>query len=241
MSELKVNKISPRSGTGVQLGDSGDTFTIPAGATITNSGTANGFGVAIANDGDNRVVTATGAGGLNGESDLIYNGTNLGVGTTSPQRKLHVETSSSDTSQIYTKTSTSSAGSGVILYNDAGQASAIQFNGSANSGLGGTNSMNIGTITNNEIMFFQNNGNRMKINGDGLIPAASNTYDLGSSSAVWRNIYTSDFHMSNEGLDKGNDIDGTKGSWTFQEGEENLYLINNKNGKKYKFNLTEIE
>ena len=47
--------------------------------------------------------------------------------------------------------------------------------------------------------------------------------------------------MSNEGLDKGNDIDGTKGSWTFQEGEENLYLINNKNGKKYKFNLTEIE
>ena len=43
-SELKVNKISPESGTGVQLGDSGDTFTIPAGATITNSGTATGFG-----------------------------------------------------------------------------------------------------------------------------------------------------------------------------------------------------
>ena len=44
MSEVKVNKISPRSGTGVQLGDSGDTITIPAGATITNSGTASGFG-----------------------------------------------------------------------------------------------------------------------------------------------------------------------------------------------------
>jgi hypothetical protein len=44
MSEVKVNKISPRSGTGVQLGDSGDTFTIPAGATITNSGTAVNFG-----------------------------------------------------------------------------------------------------------------------------------------------------------------------------------------------------
>ena len=44
MSEVKVNKISPRSGTGVQLGDSGDTFTIPAGASITNSGTASGFG-----------------------------------------------------------------------------------------------------------------------------------------------------------------------------------------------------
>ena len=45
MSEVKVNKISPRTNCGtVQLGDSGDTITIPAGATITNSGTANGFG-----------------------------------------------------------------------------------------------------------------------------------------------------------------------------------------------------
>jgi hypothetical protein len=43
MSELKVNKISPRSGTDITLGDSGDTFTIPSGATITNSGTATGF------------------------------------------------------------------------------------------------------------------------------------------------------------------------------------------------------
>ena len=45
MSEVKVNKISPRTACGtVTLGDSGDTFTIPAGATITNSGTAAGFG-----------------------------------------------------------------------------------------------------------------------------------------------------------------------------------------------------
>jgi hypothetical protein len=45
MSEIKVNKISPRTACGtVTLGDSGDTFTIPSGATITNSGTAAGFG-----------------------------------------------------------------------------------------------------------------------------------------------------------------------------------------------------
>ncbi len=44
MSEVKVNKISPRSGTGVTLGDSGDTFTIPSGATINNQGTAVNFG-----------------------------------------------------------------------------------------------------------------------------------------------------------------------------------------------------
>jgi len=44
MSEIQVNKLSPQSGTTVTLGDSGDTFTIPSGATITNSGTATGFG-----------------------------------------------------------------------------------------------------------------------------------------------------------------------------------------------------
>jgi hypothetical protein len=52
MSEIKVNKISPRSGTDVTLGDSSDTFTVPSGATLTiacgatisNAGTASGFG-----------------------------------------------------------------------------------------------------------------------------------------------------------------------------------------------------
>ena len=45
MSEIKVNKISPRTNCGTTtLGDSGDTFTIPAGVTISNSGTASGFG-----------------------------------------------------------------------------------------------------------------------------------------------------------------------------------------------------
>ena len=43
MSEIKVNKISPRSGTTLTLGDSGDDFIIPAGATLTNNGTASGF------------------------------------------------------------------------------------------------------------------------------------------------------------------------------------------------------
>jgi len=45
MSEVKVNKISPRTNCGTTtLGDSGDTFTIPAGVTITNNGTQTGFG-----------------------------------------------------------------------------------------------------------------------------------------------------------------------------------------------------
>jgi len=34
MSEIKVNKISPRSGTNITLGDSGDNFIILSGATM---------------------------------------------------------------------------------------------------------------------------------------------------------------------------------------------------------------
>lgn len=44
MSEVKTDKLSPRTGSGtVTLGTSGDTFSIPSGVTISNSGTASGF------------------------------------------------------------------------------------------------------------------------------------------------------------------------------------------------------
>ena len=44
MSKIEVDAIEPQSGTSLTLGASGDTITIPSGATITNSGTATGFG-----------------------------------------------------------------------------------------------------------------------------------------------------------------------------------------------------
>jgi len=69
-------------------------------------------------------------------------------------------------------------------------------------------------------------------------PAANNTYDLGTSALRWRNVYTNDLNLSNEG--GTNDVDGTWGSWTIQEGEDDLFLLNRRNGKKYKFNLTEV-
>jgi len=39
MSLLNVNKVAPQSGTDFTLGDSGDTFTVPSGATLTVAGT----------------------------------------------------------------------------------------------------------------------------------------------------------------------------------------------------------
>jgi len=71
-----------------------------------------------------------------------------------------------------------------------------------------------------------------------IFPRANNTYDLGTSGNRWRNIYTNDLNLSNEG--GANDVDGTWGSYTIQEGAEDLFLVNKRSGKKYKFNLTEV-
>jgi len=73
-----------------------------------------------------------------------------------------------------------------------------------------------------------------------VMPAADATYNLGSSSIRWDNLYTTDLHLSNMGKDRGNDVDGTQGDWTIQEGDENLYLISNTTGKRYKIMLQEI-
>ena len=43
MSKIEVDAIEPQSGTALTIGASGDTITIPSGATLTNAGTATGF------------------------------------------------------------------------------------------------------------------------------------------------------------------------------------------------------
>ena len=73
-----------------------------------------------------------------------------------------------------------------------------------------------------------------------IVPGATNSHDLGTSSLQWQNIYTQDFHLNNTLKDEGNSIDGTKGNWTIQEGAEDLFIVNNETGKKYKFDLTEV-
>ena len=98
-----------------------------------------------------------------------------------------------------------------------------------------------------------------------LIPDTNITWDLGTPEYKWRHLYldsgtiylgdatikseentilvqnlkTQDLTLSNE-QSTGNSVDGSTGNWTIQEGENDLFLINNKNGKRYKFVLSEI-
>ena len=64
------------------------------------------------------------------------------------------------------------------------------------------------------------------------------TRDLGASGNRWENLYINDLQMSNKG--KQNDVDGTWGDYTIQEGHEDLFLINHRTGKKFKFALVPV-
>ena len=75
--------------------------------------------------------------------------------------------------------------------------------------------------------------------GKHLEPATTNTTDLGASSKRWRVIYTNDLELSNKGSQ--NSVDGTWGDWTLQEGETDIFMLNNRTGKKFKINMTEVD
>ena len=152
----------------------------------------------------------------------------------------------------------SSTGRGIIFATDGTADGAIAFAESVSS----LSSRIVFKSDVNSINFQTNDGsltNKMSISGSGNVgigttdpssfklqvsgdvgPNTDAAHDLGSASLRWANIYTADFHLSNESSSP-NSVDGTHGNWTIQEGEEYLYIINNKSGKKYRFMLEEIE
>ena len=105
---------------------------------------------------------------------------------------------------------------------------------------GNTQVQTIDTGSDGHIKFSTEGTPRSRIDSNGhFTPQVNNTYDLGTSSLRWRVIYTNDLELSNKGSQ--NSVDGTWGDWTLQEGENDIFMINNRTGKKFKINLTEVE
>ena len=121
-------------------------------------------------------------------------------------------------------------------YITAGIITATTFHGSGANLTG----IDASSLSSGGVVIVQASGSAVTVTaGKHLNPATTNTTDLGTSSLRWRNLYTQDLQLSNESSG-GNDVDGTWGNWTLQEGENDIFMINNRNGKKYKINLTEV-
>ena len=104
---------------------------------------------------------------------------------------------------------------------------------------GDTSVETIDSGSDGNIQFKIDNALKLQIDNDGnTIPGADNASDLGSATKRWANIYSADLNLSNEG--SKNDVDGTWGNYTIQEGQDDLFLINKRNGKKYMFVLKEV-
>lgn len=67
------------------------------------------------------------------------------------------------------------------------------------------------------------------IAGD-VIPTTGNTYNLGSSTKRWQTLFINDLNLKN-----------SFGDYTIVEGEDDLFLYNNKKNKVYKFALIEVD
>ena len=116
-----------------------------------------------------------------------------------------------------------------------GTSTATSFNGTINATNGvvsGSSQINVMSTTN--IARLATTGSNTFVGNQtvtgNILPEANGTRDLGSAALRWSTVYTSDLSLNN-GI----------GDWTIVEGEDDLFLYNNKKGKVYKFALTEVD
>ena len=199
-------------GTSGQVLTSQGSGTSPIWSTVT--------GTTINNNSANRVITGEGGTTLNGEANLTFNGTTLNV-----------------TGTVTASGTIESTGTSASVGGKFGQISV---------GAGGPYNTIQNTAANTPIHLQYSNTGDIKCNEGGgdlrtadIIPVTNNSASLGTNSIRWANIHTNDLNLSNEG--SSNDVDGTWGQYTIQEGQDNLFLINRRNGKRYKFLLQEID
>ena len=62
-----------------------------------------------------------------------------------------------------------------------------------------------------------------------MLPIADSTYNLGSATNRWANVFTGDLHLRND-----------RGDYTLIEEEDMLTIRFNKTGKRYKFLLEAV-
>ena len=197
MSTLEVNKITPvDGGTNTTLGDSGDTIQVPSGVTldIASGATLDATGATVSgitsttinNNADNRVITGSGtANTLEGEANLTYNGTILGVGASADLGTgVHIKTGDSGASvggngdELVIEGSGASGLSILSANNDEGS---IYFGDDGNSTMGAI----VYAHGNNSMQFKTGDSERMRIDSYGEIFVNKTANNFNANGGMW--------------------------------------------------------
>ena len=128
----------------------------------------------------------------------------------------------------------------------------VAITGTTNSKLSAANGTLILESTNNDVLVESSDDFIVKVQtsetainaiGNGAVELSFDSVKKLETTAngitVTGSVTTQDMNMSNLN-GSANEVDNTKGSWSIQEGSDDLFIINRMTGKKYKFNLTEI-
>ena len=226
------------TGSGGSTGAQGATgSTGPTGAQ-GSSGSAT-----LTNVSDNRVMTAVSGTTLNAEANLNWNGSSLIVGGTHSNNSYNSVSSTrlgfgggNDINNYFIGTNMENYGGNYTKLDIRWHTGIRMGSQQSYGGIRFYDSEDLGTVK----FSIQSGGDHVKSHTH-FLPSTTNAYDLGSSSLRWRDIYTMDLQLSNEAKkdEGGNDVDGTWGDWTLQEGENKIFMINNRTGKKYSLKMEE--
>lgn len=139
---------------------------------------------------------------------------NVGIGTSSPAAGTRLDVQIAGVAAKFTSTN---GNNNQIGFSNAANAAYQFYMGSPSA----------------DVLQFSNSAGieRARITSTGdLLPGANGTQNFGSSSLRWNTIYTSDLSLSN-GI----------GDWTIVEGEDDLFIYNNKRNRVYKFKLEAVD
>jgi hypothetical protein len=187
--------------------------------------------------------TRTGASKSTSNERMIIQGNgNVGIGDSSPDALLSIKGDSDANTTPSIRLKDGSDTREAWITNESGDLKLVA------GGNDNTPHCQITLMDGNMMLFKTSNDEKMRIDSSGnvgigtvspaakldvsgsIFPSGNGFHDLGSDTKRWNTVYTSDLSLKND-----------FGDWTIVEGEDNLFLYNNKKGKTYKFNLTEVD
>jgi len=105
----------------------------------------------------------------------------------------------------------------------------VTLNGEGRIDLDSDDDTSIRSSADDDIVYEVGGTDRFKMTTSQMLPVADNSYDLGSASLRYRNIFTGDLNLQND-----------RGDWTLIEENDFISFRNNKTGRRFRMIMEDI-